>query len=137
MSSAESRRQLLIRPSAHLGAYTRIMQVRVRYRKSDLLGRGRFCIVMATVEQTVDIAASPETVWSIITDPSNLPKLVPDLISNAVHTLNERVLSARRLLSCSGRVRCSRHLVFSLFKPFVHDLQMFKGHATSKNGDGG
>jgi len=39
---------------------------------------------MATVEQTVDIAASPETVWSIITDPSNLPKLVPDLISNEV-----------------------------------------------------
>lgn len=40
--------------------------------------------MMATVERTVDIAASPETVWSIIADPSYLPKLVPDLISNEV-----------------------------------------------------
>ncbi len=39
---------------------------------------------MATVEQTVDIAASPETVWSIITDPSYVPKLLPDVVSNEV-----------------------------------------------------
>ncbi len=39
---------------------------------------------MPTVDQTVDVAAPVETVWSIITDPSLLPKLVPDIITNTV-----------------------------------------------------
>ncbi len=37
---------------------------------------------MPTIEQTVDVAAPVETVWSIVTDPTLLPKLVPDIISN-------------------------------------------------------
>ncbi len=37
---------------------------------------------MPTVEQTVDIAAPIETVWSIVTDSTIVPKLVPDIISN-------------------------------------------------------
>ncbi len=39
---------------------------------------------MGRVEQTVEISAPPETVWSIISDPTYLPKLVPDIISNEV-----------------------------------------------------
>jgi uncharacterized protein YndB with AHSA1/START domain len=35
-----------------------------------------------TIEQTVDIAAPLETVWNIVADPTLLPKLVPDIISN-------------------------------------------------------
>jgi carbon monoxide dehydrogenase subunit G len=37
---------------------------------------------MPSVEQTLDISAPPATVWNIIADPSYLPKLVPDMISN-------------------------------------------------------
>ncbi len=37
---------------------------------------------MPIFEQTVDIAAPVETVWSIIADPTLFPKLVPDIISN-------------------------------------------------------
>jgi uncharacterized protein YndB with AHSA1/START domain len=37
---------------------------------------------MPTVEQTVDIAAPLETVWNIVADPTLVPKLVPDIISN-------------------------------------------------------
>jgi uncharacterized protein YndB with AHSA1/START domain len=37
---------------------------------------------MPTVEQTVDIAAPVETVWSILADPALIPKLIPDIISN-------------------------------------------------------
>jgi len=37
---------------------------------------------MPTVEQTVDIAAPIESVWNIVADPSLIPKLVPDIISN-------------------------------------------------------
>lgn len=37
---------------------------------------------MPTIEQTVDIAAPVETVWKIVADPTLLPKLVPDIISN-------------------------------------------------------
>ncbi len=39
---------------------------------------------MTTVEQTVDIAAPLETVWNIVCDPTLLPKLIPDIISNEV-----------------------------------------------------
>jgi uncharacterized protein YndB with AHSA1/START domain len=35
-----------------------------------------------TIEQTVDIAAPLETVWNIVADPTLLPKLIPDIISN-------------------------------------------------------
>jgi uncharacterized protein YndB with AHSA1/START domain len=41
-----------------------------------------FEIAMPTIEQTVDIAAPAETVWSIVADPTLLPKLVPDIISS-------------------------------------------------------
>ena len=37
---------------------------------------------MPTIEQTVDVAAPVETVWKIVADPTLLPKLVPDVISN-------------------------------------------------------
>lgn len=37
---------------------------------------------MPTIEQTVDVAAPVETVWSIVTDSTLLPKLVPDILSN-------------------------------------------------------
>ena len=37
---------------------------------------------MPTIEQTVDIAAPVETVWNIVADPTLLPKLAPDIISN-------------------------------------------------------
>jgi carbon monoxide dehydrogenase subunit G len=36
---------------------------------------------MPTAERTVEISASPETVWSIIADPSMIPKLFPDVVS--------------------------------------------------------
>ena len=36
---------------------------------------------MPKIENTVEIAASPETVWSIVVDPSYIPKLAPDIIS--------------------------------------------------------
>ncbi len=37
---------------------------------------------MPRIEQTAEISASPQTVWSIVADPSYLPKLIPDIISN-------------------------------------------------------
>jgi carbon monoxide dehydrogenase subunit G len=37
--------------------------------------------LMPTAERTVEISASPETVWSIITDPSMVPKMFPDVVS--------------------------------------------------------
>ena len=37
---------------------------------------------MPTVEQTVDIAAPIESVWNKVADPSLVPKLAPDIISN-------------------------------------------------------
>jgi len=37
---------------------------------------------MPSVEQTLDISASPETVWGFLADPSFVPKLIPDVISN-------------------------------------------------------
>lgn len=39
---------------------------------------------MGRVEQTVEISATPETVWSILSDPTSIPKLIPDVISNEV-----------------------------------------------------
>jgi carbon monoxide dehydrogenase subunit G len=39
---------------------------------------------MSKIEKTVEISASPETVWSIIADPTYFTKLVPDLISYEV-----------------------------------------------------
>lgn len=39
---------------------------------------------MPSIEQSVEISATPETVWSILGDPSKVPKLVPDIISNEV-----------------------------------------------------
>jgi carbon monoxide dehydrogenase subunit G len=36
---------------------------------------------MPTFETSIEIAASPETVWSIIADPSHATKVMPDLIS--------------------------------------------------------
>lgn len=36
---------------------------------------------MPKIERTVEVAASPETCWSIIADPSYFPKLLPDIIS--------------------------------------------------------
>ncbi|MDA4133743.1 MAG: SRPBCC family protein, partial [Thaumarchaeota archaeon] len=36
---------------------------------------------MPTVERSVDIAAPPEVVWSIVADPSMVPKLYPHVIS--------------------------------------------------------
>ena len=39
---------------------------------------------MPDVEQTLDIAAPLEAVWSILADPTFIPKLVPDIVSNEV-----------------------------------------------------
>ncbi len=39
---------------------------------------------MPRIEDSVEISATPETVWSIAADPSMLPKLVPDVISSEV-----------------------------------------------------
>ncbi len=36
---------------------------------------------MPTFERTIEIAASPETVWKIAADPTLLPKILPDVIS--------------------------------------------------------
>jgi carbon monoxide dehydrogenase subunit G len=36
---------------------------------------------MPSLEQSLDVAASPETVWSILADPAFVPKLYPDIIS--------------------------------------------------------
>ncbi len=41
--------------------------------------------LMPIIEQTVEISASPQTVWSIVADPSYFPKLIPDVISNEVN----------------------------------------------------
>jgi len=40
---------------------------------------------MPTVERRVDIAASPQTVWGILSDPSLITKLVPDILTNEVN----------------------------------------------------
>lgn len=40
---------------------------------------------MPSVEQSLDISAPPSTVWSILADPSLVPKLIPDVISNEVN----------------------------------------------------
>jgi len=37
---------------------------------------------MPNVEQTVEISASPETVWGILANPAMVPKLIPDVVSN-------------------------------------------------------
>ncbi len=39
---------------------------------------------MGRVEQAVEISATPENVWSILSDPTSIPKLIPDVISNEV-----------------------------------------------------
>ena len=39
---------------------------------------------MAKIEGTIEIAASPETCWGVIADPTYFSKLVPDVISNIV-----------------------------------------------------
>ena len=36
---------------------------------------------MPTFERSIEIAASPETVWNIVADPSLVPKIFPDVIS--------------------------------------------------------
>ncbi len=97
--------------------------------------------MMATVEQTVDIAASPETVWSIIADPSYVPKLAPDILSNEVDppglaTVGQKSRSTGKI---AGRkvevftevteVQPNRKLVFSqrpggLFKSFSVNITL-------------
>ncbi len=42
---------------------------------------------MPKIETTVDVAASPETCWSIIADPTYFPKLIPDVISVSAEPL--------------------------------------------------
>ncbi len=37
---------------------------------------------MPRIEDSAEISATPGTVWSVIADPSMLPKLVPDIISS-------------------------------------------------------
>ncbi len=39
---------------------------------------------MPTIEQSIEIAASPQTVWSIVSDPSMTPKIFPDVVSAKV-----------------------------------------------------
>ncbi len=90
---------------------------------------------MPTVEQTVDISASPETVWSIVADPSYIPKLVPDIISNEVdppgmatvgqkgHTVGKIGGRKVEIFTETTEVQPNRKLVFAqrpggLFKSF-------------------
>src|SRR5207245_10089252 len=67
-------RPLSLANHAHQPGARAISQIR-------LIRKGGFCIVMATVERTVDIAACPETGWSIIADASYVPKLFPDWLA--------------------------------------------------------
>jgi hypothetical protein len=50
--------------------------------RNALWERGATRYVMPGLEQRLDISAPPATVWSIIADPSYLPKLVPDMLPN-------------------------------------------------------
>ncbi len=36
---------------------------------------------MPTIERSIEITATPQTVWSILSDPSLTPKLFPDVVS--------------------------------------------------------
>jgi carbon monoxide dehydrogenase subunit G len=54
---------------------------------------------MGRVEQTVEISAPPETVWSILSDPTSIPKLIPDVISNEVDPAGPLVLGQKAHLT--------------------------------------
>jgi len=60
---------------------------------------------MPRVEQTVDISASPETVWFFLSDPTYTPKLVPDMISNEAEPAGPAVegQKTRGILKVAGR----------------------------------
>jgi carbon monoxide dehydrogenase subunit G len=37
--------------------------------------------LMPNIERSIEVAAKPETVWSVVADPSYLPKLYPDILT--------------------------------------------------------
>jgi uncharacterized protein YndB with AHSA1/START domain len=41
-----------------------------------------FPFFMPKIQRSIEIAASPETVWSIIADPSLIPKMYPDILTS-------------------------------------------------------
>jgi len=57
---------------------------------------------MPTLEKTTEIAAPPEIVWSIIADPSFVPKLYPHVIS--VTPSHSRIATVGKSVTITARV---------------------------------
>ncbi len=91
--------------------------------------------MMPSVEQTVDISASPEIVWSIVADPSYVPKLAPDILTNEVdppgmatvgqrgHTIGKIAGRRVEIFTETTEVQPNKKIVFTqrpggLFKSF-------------------
>lgn len=63
---------------------------------------------MPTLEKTVEIAAPPEVVWSIIADPSFVPKLYPHIV--AVTPSHSRIATVGKSVTITAKVAGRRML---------------------------
>jgi len=63
---------------------------------------------MPTLEKTVVIAAAPEIVWSIVADPSFVPKLYPHVI--AVTPAHSRIATVGKSVTITAKVAGRRML---------------------------
>jgi carbon monoxide dehydrogenase subunit G len=62
---------------------------------------------MPTIEQSVEIAASPQTVWSIISDPTMTPKIFPDIVSAKIEPPGPAAIGQKSTLVMKVRGRRS------------------------------
>ncbi len=51
----------------------------------SFIRRGRSIDMMPIIERSIEISATPQSVWSIVSDPSLTPKLFPDVVSITSH----------------------------------------------------
>lgn len=66
---------------------------------------------MPTLEKTVEIAAPPEVVWSIVADPSYVPKLYPHVI--AVTPGHSRIATVGKSVTITAKI-AGRKMMSSL-----------------------
>lgn len=82
-----------------------------RESSADLYAASPFMRSMPTLGKSIEIAASPEIVWSFIADPSFVPKLYPHVI--AVTPGHSRIATVGKSVTITARI-AGRKMLASL-----------------------